>query len=50
MHSMQKIINYMVDNCELSSKSRFVIEEVVFDILTVRNTICETSYQTHSAK
>ena len=28
MHSMQKIINYMVDNCELTSKSRFVIEKL----------------------
>ena len=24
MHSMQKIANYLIDNCELNSQSRFI--------------------------
>lgn len=50
MHSMQKIINYMVENCELTSKSRFVYFEHHFAILTVRSTINETYNQPHSIR
>jgi hypothetical protein len=49
MHSMQKIINYMVENCELTSKSRFVYFIHHFSILTVkRSTTNETYNQPHS--
>jgi hypothetical protein len=49
MHSMQKITNYMVENCELTSKSRSVYFEYYFAILTVRrSTTNETYNQPHS--